>query len=30
MSLLSVSNLHASVVTDEGPQPILKGPHASG
>ena len=25
MSLLSVSNLHASVVTDEGPQPILKG-----
>ena len=25
MSLLSVSNLHASVVTDEGPQPIMKG-----
>ena len=25
MSLLNVSDLHASVVTDEGAQPILKG-----
>ncbi|NCF76961.1 MAG: Fe-S cluster assembly ATPase SufC [Proteobacteria bacterium] len=25
MSLLNVSDLHASVVTDDGPQPILKG-----
>ena len=25
MSLLNVSDLHASVVTDDGAQPILKG-----
>ena len=25
MKLLDVSNLHASVETDDGPQPILKG-----
>ena len=25
MNLLDVSNLHASVETDDGPQPILKG-----